>query len=131
MRQQGFQLINPTEKWFPGITELRTNFESWDWRFGKTPTFSVERMVQVKRDQQQGQTQNVEGGKQHELKLKVDVENGLISGIFLLLGDASESIPVVSQLKGCEYNEDNFNTIYGSLKSIRPDAIMAQAINGS
>lgn len=88
-------------------------------------------MVQVKRDQQQGQTQNVEGGKQHELKLKVDVENGLISGIFLLLGDASESIPVVSQLKGCEYNEDNFNTIYGSLKSIRPDAIMAQAINGS
>lgn len=88
--------------------------------------------MQVKRDQQQVQTQNMEGGKQHELKLKVDVENGLISGIYLMFGDgATESIPVVSQLKGAEYNENNFNAIYGSLKSIRPDAIMAQAINGS
>lgn len=133
MRQQGFQLINPTEKWFPGITELRSNFASWDWRFGKTPAFSVERKVPMK--QQQQQQQSVEGGKDgaeggKELKLKVDVEGGLISGISLVLGDNVDSISVVSQLKGAQYNEDNLNAIYDSLKAITPDAIMAQAING-
>lgn len=127
MRQQGFQLINPTEKWFPGITELRTNFESWDWRFGKTPAFSVERKVEMKRVE--GKKEQL--GKRHDLKLKVDVQNGLISGINLILGENAESISVVSQLKGAEYNEDNFNAIYGSLKTITPDAIMAQAINGA
>lgn len=129
MRQQGFQLINPTEKWFPGITELRSNFASWDWRFGKTPAFSVERKVPVKQQQQQ----QVEGGKDgggKELKLKVDVEGGLISEISLVLGDNVDSISVVSQLKGAQYNEDNLNAIYDSLKAITPDAIMAQAING-
>lgn len=122
MRQQGFQLINPTEKWFPGITELRNNFESWDWRFGKTPAFHVERKVEVK-------AKDGDTSKAHELKLRVDVVGGIISEIKLILGDGPE-ISVVSQLKGTEYNEDNFNMIYDSLKSISPDAIMAQAING-
>lgn len=135
MRQQGFQLINPTEKWFPGITELRNNFESWAWRFGKTPAFSVERKVPVKQQQQQTPAEDsgkdVVGSKRHEMKLKVDVTEGLISGIHLVLGDNADAISVVSQLKGAEYNEDNFNSIYDSLKTITPDAIMAQAINGS
>lgn len=125
MRQQGFQLINPTEKWFPGITELRTNFESWAWRFGKTPAFSVERKVQMKNDD--GEDKEVK----HELKLRVDVAEGLISGISLVLGDHADSISVVSQLKGAAYTEDNFNAVYDSLKTITRDAIMAQAINGS
>lgn len=125
MRQQGFQLINPTEKWFPGITELRTNFESWAWRFGKTPAFSVERKVQMKNDN--GEDKEVK----HELKLRVDVAEGLISGISLVLGDHADSISVVSQLKGAAYTEDNFNAVYDSLKTITRDAIMAQAINGS
>lgn len=126
MRQQGFQLINPTEKWFPGITELRTNFESWAWRFGKTPAFSVERKVQMKNGED-GEDKEVK----HELKLRVDVAEGLISGISLVLGDHADSISVVSQLKGAAYTEDNFNAVYDSLKTITRDAIMAQAINGS
>lgn len=140
MRQQGFQLINPTEKWFPGITELRNNFESWAWRFGKTPAFSVERKLPVQSQQQQSSQEEgtmpegdslSTGGKRHELKLKVDVVEGLISEISLVLGENGESISVVSQLKGSEYTEDNLNAIYDSLKSIKPDALMAQAINGS
>lgn len=140
MRQQGFQLINPTEKWFPGITELRNNFESWAWRYGKTPAFVVERKVPLKKQQQQqvkSQEDELEEevqSKRHEMKLRVDVKEGLIDDIKLVLGGDSsnaDSISVVSQLKGAEYNEDNFNAIYDSLKTISPDAIMAQAINGS
>lgn len=62
-RQSGFQLINPTEKWFPGLNELKAQYESWDWRFGKTPNFSVVKEVQLK-----------SAVGQHDVKVNVDVE---------------------------------------------------------
>lgn len=63
MQQRGFQLINPTEKWFPGLSALRENFSSWDWRFGKTPNFSVQKNIELK-----------SGENSHNLKLNVEVE---------------------------------------------------------
>lgn len=138
MKQLGFQLINPTEKWFPGISELRENFSSWDWRIGKTPKFSVQKSIQLKSegaDQQQQQQQ------QQEMKVKVDVEKvrwldacspiligmlmglvalffffqGLIQEISLLI-PGQEPIPVVSNLVGKPYLEDCFHGILDAMK---------------
>lgn len=105
MKQLGFQLINPTEKWFPGLNELRENFASWDWRFGKTPKFSVQKSVQLKS----------EGDQQHEMKVKVDVEKGLIQEISLLV-PSQDAIPVVSNMVGKPYMEDCFNGILEAMK---------------
>jgi lipoyltransferase 1 len=66
MQQRGFQLINPTEKWFPGLNELRDNFSSWEWRFSKTPKFAVETNIELK-----------SGDECHNLKVCVDVEKVL------------------------------------------------------
>lgn len=63
MKQRGFQLLNPTEKWFPGLNELRDTFSSWDWRYGKTPRFSVQKNLELK-----------SGDNLHTFKLNVDVE---------------------------------------------------------
>ena len=62
MRQRGFQLINPTEKWFPGLMEIRKTFASWDWRFGKTPKFAVQKNIQLKSED-----------KVHDVKLNIVV----------------------------------------------------------
>lgn len=62
MKQRGFQLINPTEKWFPGLSTIREQFSSWDWRLGKTPKFTVEKDMQLKADD-----------KEYSVQLKVDV----------------------------------------------------------
>lgn len=110
MKQLGFQLINPTEKWFPGLSELRENFASWDWRFGKTPKFSVQKTFQLKS----------EGDQQHEMKVKVDVEKGLIQEIWLLV-QGQEPIPVVSNLVGKPYMEDAFNGIMDAMKGASTD----------
>lgn len=113
MKQLGFQLINPTEKWFPGISELRENFSSWDWRIGKTPKFSVQKSIQLKSegaDQQQQQQQ-----QQQEMKVKVDVEKGLIQEISLLV-PGQDPIPVVSNLVGKPYMEDCFHGILDAMK---------------
>lgn len=112
MKQLGFQLINPTEKWFPGISELRENFSSWDWRIGKTPKFSVQKSIQLKSESGEQQPQQQ---PQQEMKVKVDVEKGLIQEISLLV-PGQEPIPVVSSLVGKPYLEDCFHGILDAMK---------------
>lgn len=63
MKQQGFQLINPTDKWFPGISEIREMYASWDWRMGKTPRFEIEKEIRMKA-----------GDQDLKMILKVEVE---------------------------------------------------------
>lgn len=62
MKQRGFQLINPTEKWFPGLMEIRNNFTAWDWCYGKTPKFTVQKEIHLKSDE-----------KDHVVQLKISV----------------------------------------------------------
>lgn len=62
MKQRGFQLINPTEKWFPGLMEIRENFTAWDWCYGKTPKFIVQKGLQLKSDE-----------KDHNVQLNISV----------------------------------------------------------
>ncbi|KAM3967447.1 LOW QUALITY PROTEIN: lipoyltransferase 1 [Aphomia sociella] len=46
-KQRGFQFINPTDEWFPGLEELKNDLKSWDWCFGRTPDFTVSRTFPV------------------------------------------------------------------------------------
>ena len=39
--QRGFQMIRPDNDWFPGLDQLREDFYSHQWIFGKTPKFKV------------------------------------------------------------------------------------------
>lgn len=64
MKQRGFQLVNPTEKWFPGIDDIRKEFSSWEWVLGKTPKFTVEKDLALKADED----------KQLKMKLNVQVD---------------------------------------------------------
>jgi len=117
MKQRGFQLINPTEKWFPGINEIRNEFGSWDWVIGKTPNFSVEKELFLKADD-----------KEHKIVLSVQVEKGLMTDISLVM-PSSDRMPVVSSLQNQPYNEKNLNGIIGALKLVSTDNVK-QAING-
>lgn len=40
-KQRGFQMIRPDNNWFPGLDNLREDFLSKQWIFGKTPKFKV------------------------------------------------------------------------------------------
>ncbi|EDX07318.1 lipoyltransferase 1, mitochondrial [Drosophila simulans] len=119
MQQRGFQLVNPTEKWFPGIEELRSNYSSWDWVIGKTPKFTVQKELEVKGDEQD-----------MKLKLSVEVEAGLMKEIGIQLPQSDQLVPVVTPLQGKPYNEENLNGILGALKLVSASNVK-QAINGS
>lgn len=116
-QQRGFQLINPTEKWFPGIQEIRDEFSSWDWVFGKTPKFVVEKELHLKADD-----------KDHKLNLSIEVDKGLMTDISIVM-PSQERLPVVSALHQQPYNENNLNGIISALKLVSTDNVK-QAING-
>lgn len=112
MQQRGFQLINPTEKWYPGLNDLRNQYVSWEWRFGKTPKFTALRTLQLKCNE-----------KNLDVQLKVNVDAGIIVDIMLVLPNCEMTIPVVSAFCGQPYNEDNLHNITNSTKDIRLDSI--------
>ena len=116
-QQRGFQLINPTDKWFPGIKEIRDEYGSWEWVFGKTPKFAVEKELFLKADD-----------KEHKITLSVEVDKGLMTDINIVM-PSSERVPVVSALHQQPYNENNLNGIISALKLVSTDNVK-QAING-
>lgn len=119
MQQRGFQLINPTDQWFPGLSEIRQQFVSWDWRFGKTPQFTVLKTIQLKCND-----------KDQDVQIKIVVDAGIIVEISLILPKCETIIPVVSAFRGQPYNEVNLHNITNSTKGICLDSITS-AINHS
>lgn len=112
MTQRGFQLINPTENWYPGLNEIRDQYASWDWRFGKTPKFSVLKSLLLKCD-----------GKEQDVQLKINVEAGIIKEIALVLRNCETSIPVISTFCGQPYTEHNLYNITNATKGITLDNV--------
>lgn len=117
MKQRGFQLINPTDKWFPGISGIREQFASWDWCIGKTPEFYVEKDIHLKADD-----------KDLKMILNVQVDKGIICDIVLKL-PTNEILPVVSRHMNQPYTEENLHGIVDALKLVSTDNVK-QAING-
>ncbi|XP_043276398.1 lipoyltransferase 1, mitochondrial isoform X2 [Venturia canescens] len=99
-QQKGFQMINPTEEWFPGLEKLKNEYKSWDWTFGKSPKFTVTRTVDMP----------AENGQFHALTLTLSVENGIVEDIKMSLpkdvaqADGIEHASVITSLRGSEYN---------------------------
>ncbi|KAF6211288.1 hypothetical protein GE061_014405 [Apolygus lucorum] len=80
-KQKGFQMVNPSEEWFPGIQKIRDEFASWEWRYGKTPKFEVSRNYDIGWGLMQI-TMNVESGlvKDVHVELPEGVAWGRMTG---------------------------------------------------
>lgn len=112
MQQRGFQLINPTDQWYPGLSDIRQQFASWEWRLGKTPKFTVLKSIQLKCSD-----------KTHNVKLKITVDAGIIVDIMLVLPNCENTIPVISAFRGQPYTEDNLHNIINATKGVHCDSL--------
>ena len=119
-QQKGFQYINPTENWFPGIDKFISEFRSWDWNFGKTPKFTVTRTLDVP----------AHDGKMHRLNLSLEIQNGIVEEIRMSLPaglvstDFDQDASVISNLRGTRYNhevtENIITEIGGKIVTLNP-----------
>ncbi|XP_032528718.2 lipoyltransferase 1, mitochondrial isoform X2 [Danaus plexippus] len=108
-KQRGFQFINPTEDWFPGLSELKHELQTWEWSFGRTPEFTVSRSFPVPEDLL---TPSKVYSATQELTITMTVEKGLINDVTLNIppglvesgfhGEAS----VITHLKGKRFTSE-------------------------
>ncbi|XP_012274630.1 lipoyltransferase 1, mitochondrial isoform X2 [Orussus abietinus] len=98
-QQKGFQMINPTEDWFPGINQLANVFRSWNWTYGKTPKFTVTYILDLP----------MQNGEVHHANLNLEVQNGIIEEIRITLPEGvvpanfNKDASVITNLKGTKY----------------------------
>ncbi|XP_026497834.1 lipoyl amidotransferase LIPT1, mitochondrial [Vanessa tameamea] len=117
-KQRGFQFINPTEDWFPGLSELKNDLQTWDWSFGRTPMFTVSRSFPVPSELLA--PSKVYSAAQ-ELVISMTVEKGLINDVTLNIppglvesgfhGEAS----VITHLKGKRFTSEALNALQDAM----------------
>ena len=76
---RGFQMIRPDNDWFPGLDQLRADFISHQWVFGKTPKFKVSKKFQVP------QTIFDDICNVEEMMIEIEVNKGVIVDVRLKL----------------------------------------------
>ncbi|XP_013135192.1 PREDICTED: lipoyltransferase 1, mitochondrial isoform X2 [Papilio polytes] len=117
-KQRGFQFVNPTDNWFPGLAELKQELQSWDWCFGRTPVFTVSRTFPVPAELLA--PSKVYTATQ-ELVINMTVEKGLIDDVTLSIppgliesgfhGEAS----VITHLKGKRFTSEALNALQDAM----------------
>lgn len=118
--QRGFQMINPTDQWFPGLSEIRNQFKSWDWCYGKTPEFTISRCFQVPSTLFNGGSY-YSSTDNHELKITVQVTHGRVADVTLYIpaglstSEVQGDIKVITSMKGCKFTEEAMNRLESSL----------------
>jgi len=115
-QQNGFQLINPTDQWFPGVSEIRNTLTDWEWCYGKTPKFSVTKSFAVP-----AQFLNNFDSVTENLRVTMIVEQGRVSDVTLYVPPGLSSTgfsgeaKVITSLKGHKFTEDAINSLEWSL----------------
>ncbi|XP_046838246.1 lipoyltransferase 1, mitochondrial isoform X3 [Vespa crabro] len=105
--QKGFQLINPTEDWFPGIDKLREEFCSWEWIYGRTPQFSITKDFDMP----------APNGNLYRVNLTLEIQKGIIEEIRMSLPanlaspDLNQNANVLTNLRGMRYDSDIMDNI--------------------
>lgn len=113
-KQRGFQFVNPTDDWFPGLAELENELKTWDWCFGKTPVFTVSRAFPVPAELLA--PSKIYSATQ-ELVINMTVDRGLIDDVTLNIppglvesgfhGEAS----VITHLKGKRFTSEALSAL--------------------
>ncbi|XP_034835139.1 lipoyl amidotransferase LIPT1, mitochondrial isoform X1 [Maniola hyperantus] len=122
LKQRGFQFVNPTDDWFPGLSEVKNDLESWDWTYGRTPMFTVSRSFPVPAELLA--PPRVYSATQ-ELVITMTVEKGLIDDVTLNIppglvesgfhGEAS----VITHLKGKRFTSEALSALEDAMLTRR------------
>lgn len=115
-KQNGFQMINPTEQWFPGISKLQEKFSDWEWCYGETPKFTVTKSFPVPHEFLNGYN-----GINGNLSITMVVEHGRINDVLLHIPPGLSTTGftgkanVITSLKNQKFTEDVINFVESSL----------------
>ena len=97
------------------MNKIRTEFSSWEWRYGKTPQFTVTRTLPLPQSVQtsisnNGASSSTDSKNNNpELKIHLEVEKGIVRDVKLHVPHGLSTIhgeaDVVTSLRGQRYTE--------------------------
>ncbi|KAF5274518.1 hypothetical protein FQA39_LY07130 [Lamprigera yunnana] len=122
-KQNGFQLVNPTEQWFPGLNQIRETLQNWEWCYGETPQFTVTKSFQVP-----GEFTNSYDAISDYLNITMVVERGRIKSVSLyvprgfLTTDFFGEATIILPQENIKFTQDSINSfewsLYGNYSSL-------------
>ncbi|XP_065202510.1 lipoyl amidotransferase LIPT1, mitochondrial [Planococcus citri] len=74
VKAKGFRFVSPEERYFPGLDEKIENFQSWQWRFGRTPKFTVKASSSMSEI-------FAKSVSSEQTEIDIDVEAGIVKNI--------------------------------------------------
>lgn len=96
---------------FTGLDKLISEFRSWEWNYGRTPKFTVTRVLDVL----------AQDSKVHQFNLTLEIQNGIIEEIKMRLppglvsNDFSQDASVISNLRGTRYDHEVTENIISAI----------------
>lgn len=111
---------------FSGLDKLTSEFSSWEWIYGKTPSFTVNRLLKFPRS---------DVTESDLLNLTLQVEKGIIEDIKMSLPSditnetSNREASVISNLRGTRYHHKVIEKIIAALGCIAILPAHAQKID--
>lgn len=106
-QQNGFQMVNPTDEWFPGLEKIKNELSSWEWRFGSTPEFVASKEYDI---------------GYGDIRVEITVQKGIVGDVSMNLpenvswGDLSGKISMVSSARGQRFSPTVFTLVEQAIK---------------
>lgn len=122
-QQKGFQLINPTDSWFPGIKKIRSDLTRWEWLYGQTPDFKLSRTLHIP-----STFSNILDDGCCDLNMELTVSGGIIKDTTLSIpsGMANSGFSgvintVTNTLIGRKFSPELIENLQESIKNLGDD----------
>ncbi|XP_045481621.1 lipoyltransferase 1, mitochondrial-like [Harmonia axyridis] len=122
-QQKGFQLINPTDSWFPGLAKIRSDLTTWEWIYGQTPDFKVNSTLFLPE-----QFSSFMDDGCSNLNMEITVSGGVIKDITLSIppnvansGFGGVINTVTTTLIGRKFSPDLIENLQESIKNLGDD----------
>lgn len=116
-KQRGFQMVNPTNEWFPGLDSIKTELKSWSWTYGKTPDFTLRKEYLIGQDMNTFETLNI--------RLNLQVKGGMIQTAMIQVPKGADAFVeessvadlggFINAIKGRPFHPGFVNTFEGLL----------------
>ncbi|XP_032674805.1 lipoyltransferase 1, mitochondrial-like [Odontomachus brunneus] len=144
-QQMEYQFIDPTEHLFTGLDKLTSEFRSWDWNFGKTPKFTVNRALEVIKVKSSVSLRAKLGVlddadedtlcRMIYLTLHVEVQKGIVEKVTINLPDGlvstdfEQDANVINNFCGARYNHEILEKIIDAIsyKTVTPSTLQSKA----
>lgn len=99
-------LVNPCDTEFPGYHKMKQDLLQWNWIFGMTPKFTLEKTFNY-----------MDYNEEHNVRMEVEINHGHVERIYAVI-DGHEPLSCLEELLGCKFIHENIKSSLSQLLQV-------------